>query len=306
MSNHPLAGRHLFLFGLGYVAGRLVPMAQEAGLRLSGTCRNLEAVATWRARGVHAHVFDGMTALPTRVLRDITDVLVSIPPNRDRSAHNACPALGPHAEQLPALRWAGYFSSTGVYGDHGGAWIDETAVCQPVREDAQARLRAEAEWRAFAESRHTPLDILRLPGIYGPGRSVLDQLRTGQARRIVKPGQFFNRMHADDIAACVLAAMARPELAGRTLNLSDDEPAATEVLLSHAADLLGVELPPAIAWDDPALSEMVRGFYSENRRLRNQRMKETLGVTLRYPTWREGLAAIAAAGTAAPPVISNQ
>jgi len=297
MAEAPLSGRHLFLFGLGYVAGRLVPMAPAAGLRLSGTCRSLEAVAAWRARGVQAYRFDGETALPVDALAGVTDVLVSIPPdpnNPDPADRTACRALGPHAGLLPALRWAGFFSSTAVYGDHAGAWVDERGRCQPAGADAHARLRAEAEWRTFGNMTRTPVDILRLPGIYGPGRSALDQLRARRARRILKPGHVFNRIHADDIVACALAAMSRPDANGRTLNLSDDEPEAADVLLTHAATLLGVELPPAIAWDDPALPEMVRSFYAENRRIRNDRMKEALGVTLRYPTWREGLAAIAA------------
>ena len=297
MANPPLSGRHLFLFGLGYVAERLVPMAQGAGLNVSGTCRSQEAIAAWRARGVQAHHFDGETTLPSEAFAGITDVLVSIPPNPD-SPHpedgSACRALGPHAGWLPALHWAGFFSSTAVYGDHGGAWIDETAPCRPAGADARARLRAEAEWRVFGNMTRTPVDILRLPGIYGPGRSVLDQLRAGRARQILKPGHVFNRIHVDDIAACVLAAMRRPDTNGRTLNLSDDEPESANVLLAHAARLLKVDLPPAIAWDNPALPEMARGFYSENRRIRNGRMKEALGVTLRYPTWREGLAAVAA------------
>ena len=173
----------------------------------------------------------------------------------------------------------------------GGAVI---GACRKNGGVARARLRAEAEWRVFGNMTRTPVDILRLPGIYGPGRSVLDQLRARRARRILKPGHVFNRIHVDDIAACVLAAMRRPDANGRTLNLSDDEPESADVLLAHAARLLEIDLPPAIAWDDPALPEMARGFYSENRRIRNGRMKEALGVTLRYPTWREGLAAVAA------------
>lgn len=294
-----LAGRHLFLFGLGHVAGRLVPMARRAGIGLSGSCRSPEAVARWRAQDVRAHLFDGRPALPDAALAGVTDVLVSIPPDPDPAA-TACRVLWPHAGLLPPLRWVGVLSSTGVYGDHGGAWIDETAACRPATADARARLRAEAEWRAFGRMTRTPVDLMRLPGIYGPGRSVLDALRAGKARRIVKPGHVFNRIHADDIAACVLAAMARPDVAGRLLNLTDDSPEGAEAPLLHAAALLGLQPPTAISWDDPTLPAMVRAFYAENRRIQNVRMKAALSVTLRYPTWREGLAAIAAETMAAP------
>lgn len=295
-----LAERHLFLFGLGHVAGRLVPMARRAGIRLSGSCRSPGAAARWRAQGVLAHVFDGCTALPAAALAGVTDVLVSIPPDPDPAAATACRVLGPHAGRLAPLRWVGVLSSTAVHGDHGGAWIDETAACRPATADARARLRAEADWRAFGRMTGTPVEVMRLPGHYGPGRSVIDALRVGRARRIVKPGHVFNRIHADDIAACVLAAMARPDVAGRLLNLTDDAPEAAEVLVVHAAALLGVAPPPAIAWDDPSLPAVVRAFHAENRRIRNARMKAALGVTLRHPTWREGLAAIVAETAAAP------
>ncbi len=192
----------------------------------------------------------------------------------------------------PRLRdacWLGYLSTTGVYGDHNGGWVDETTPPCPDQPRSIERLAAERAWQGMGAA------VFRLPGIYGPGRSAVDRVKAGTARRIDKPGQVFSRVHVEDIAAAVLAAMAQPP-AGAIYNVVDDLPASNSEVIAYACELLGVPVPSVIPWDEaaPTMSAMARSFYTENRRVRNDRLKRTLGVTLRYPTYREGLRAIAA------------
>jgi nucleoside-diphosphate-sugar epimerase len=187
--------------------------------------------------------------------------------------------------------WVGYLSTTGVYGDRAGGWVDEDSELRPV--NARSRWRVEAE-RAWAES-GLPVEIFRLAGIYGPGRSAFDRLREGRAQRIVKEGQLFSRIHVDDIAAALAASIATPR-PGAVWNLADDEPAPPEDVIEHAARLLGLPVPPAIPFETAELTPMARSFYAESKRVSNRRLRETLGVALAHPTYREGLAAILAAG----------
>ena len=192
---------------------------------------------------------------------------------------------------------SGYLSTTGVYGDHGGGWVDEGAALTPATERGRARVAAEAEWAALADRTGAALHVFRLAGIYGPGRGPFAKVRAGTARRIVKPGQVFSRIHVDDIAAVLLASIDRPADAadgGRVYNVCDDDPAPPQDVLAHAAHLLGLPPPPAVDFAEADLSPMARSFYAESKRVRNDRIKAELDVRLRHPTYRDGLAALLA------------
>ncbi|NWG45986.1 MAG: NAD-dependent epimerase/dehydratase family protein, partial [Alphaproteobacteria bacterium] len=199
------------------------------------------------------------------------------------------------AALAPGLVWVGYLSTTGVYGDRGGEWVDEESPLAPTTERGARRVEAEAGWRALAEAHGLPLHIFRLAGIYGPGRNQLETVRAGTARRLHKPGQVFSRIHVEDVAACLLASLRRPR-PGAVYNLCDDEPAPPAEVVAHAAALLGVPPPPLEDFETaaPTLSPMARSFYAESKRVRNDRLAAELGVRLRYPSYREGLAALAA------------
>ncbi|SIO55919.1 Nucleoside-diphosphate-sugar epimerase [Rhodovulum sp. ES.010] len=299
-----LHGRHLFVFGAGYAGARAAALAHAAGACVSVTTRDPVRAADLAGSGVRAHLFDAGRPPAAATLRDwlggATDLLVSIPPDSRAAPEAACPALAAlqaASVDLPTLRWIGYLSSTGVYGDCGGAWIDETRAPAPATPDARARIGAEIGWRALAGRTGAALDILRIAGIYGPGRrNALAQVRAGRARAVDKPGQVFNRIHVDDIAAAIVAAMARPD-GTRILNLADDLPAASADVLDHAAVLLGQPAPPRVPVDRADLPPMAAAFWAENRRLRNDRLTALPGFALRYPSYREGLAAILAEET---------
>jgi nucleoside-diphosphate-sugar epimerase len=213
-----------------------------------------------------------------------THVLCSVPPDAEGD-----PILRAHGATITRLRpaWIGYLSTTGVYGDHGGDWVDETMAPTPSEPRSRRRLAAERAWQDLEPSAH----VFRLAGIYGPGRSAIDQLRSGTAKRVVKPGHLFSRIHVDDIAAVLEASIVRPN-PGAIYNVCDDGPAQSDVVVAHAATLLGMPPPPAIPFETATLSPMAASFYAERRRVRNDRIKRELGVVLRYPTYREGLAAI--------------
>lgn len=283
----------LFCFGLGYTGARLARAALALGWRVAGTCRTTEKAEALRALGIHAVPFDGerVSTAVKDALPWATHLLSSIPPGEDGD-----PVLSLHGEDLEAadaLGWIGYLSTTGVYGDCGGAWIDEERTPSPATIENQRRLVAESAWLDLGARTAAPTHIFRLPGIYGPdGRSAMDSLDAGRARRIVKPGQVFNRIHIDDLVAVLLASMERPH-AGRIYNVADDEPEAADAVLRYAAALMGVEPPPAEPFEQAELSPFARHFYAECKRVSNARIKRELGVDLRYPTYREGLRAIA-------------
>jgi nucleoside-diphosphate-sugar epimerase len=195
------------------------------------------------------------------------------------------------AAQADQLAWLGYLSTTGVYGDHGGAWIDEETPVGRLGKRGQARVDAEAEWRDFAAQYDVPVMYFRLAGIYGPGRNQLSALVNGTARRIDKPGQVFSRIHVDDIAQILAASIARPN-AGRAYSVCDDEPAPPQDVVAFAADLLGLTPPPLVAFEQAELSPMGQSFYADNKRISNQRLKDELGVSLSYPSFRDGLTAL--------------
>jgi nucleoside-diphosphate-sugar epimerase len=289
--------QRLFVFGLGDTATIVARRARQQGYMTAGTARSPEKVEALGALGHEAFVFDGSGLRdPARALAGVTHLLCSIPPDDAGD-----PALRAHEADVVrhgrGLRWIGYLSTTGVYGDHGGAWVDETTPAAPASDRARRRLAAEQQWQAVGRQTGAATHVFRLPGIYGPGRSALDQVRAGTARRIARPGQVFSRIHIEDAATTILASMTR-KTGAPVYNVADDEPAPQADVVSHACALLGVAPPPLQAFPDieASLSAMARSFHAESRRVRNALIKEELGVTLAYPTYREGLRAILAAG----------
>jgi nucleoside-diphosphate-sugar epimerase len=280
----------LFVFGLGYSAAALA-RTLKGRAEIAGTTRDpdkLKALAD-EGFGALALAFDGRApgAGVAEALRTATHLLVSIAPG------DADPVLAHHADDIRAsknLRWIGYLSTVGVYGNYGGAWVSERTTLHPKTERAVGRLAAEKAWTTLAAERSVPLAIFRLAGIYGLGRNAFVNLDAGRAHRIVKPGQVFNRIHAADIAATLSVAMTRA--AAGIFNLADDQPAPPQDIVTFAARLMGVAPPPEVAFADAELSPMARSFYADNKRVANQRIKTELDVTLRYPTYREGLAAL--------------
>lgn len=284
--------RRLFIFGLGFSGLEIAKLAKAQGWSVAGTCMTEEKARRLREEGIEAHAFDGSAALPAPSFDDATHVLCTVAPGiAGDPALRTCRAL------LGSARWLGYLSTTGVYGSQEGGWVDETTPTLATQPRSLQRLAAEQGWRDLAAGTGATLDILRLPGIYGPGRSTLDRVRAGTPQRIDKPGQFFSRIHVEDLAASTLKAMSR-EGGTEIWNVADDLPAANADVIAYACELLRRPVPPLIPWEEaaPAMSEMARSFYSESRRVRNDKLKRELGVVLRYPTYREGLTAITAAG----------
>jgi nucleoside-diphosphate-sugar epimerase len=289
----------LICFGFGYCAEHFI--AEFAGKfeRIVGTVRRAERAAilnAYQAGAVQTLVFDGVNAAPTlnAELAQADHALVSIPPEESGE-----PVLAAFGEALAAgrrLRSVVYLSTVGVYGDHNGSWVDEQTPVAPASERSRRRLAAEQAWQQFGAGEGIPIAVLRLAGIYGPGQNALIALARGKARRIVKPGQIFNRIHVADIARAIDAAFARR--ANGVFNIADDEPAPPADPIVFAAKLLRREPPPEIAFDAaaPSMSPMALSFWQECRRVRNDKLKRELGVTLRYPTYREGLRALLAEG----------
>lgn len=278
--------------GLGYAGTAIGAEAAARGFGVTGTAR--DPVAANPPAGVDLVAFGAATA----VIEQATHLVVTAAPGEAGD-----PILAAHAAAVmgaPELRWIGYLSTTGVYGDRGGAEVDEATPPAPAQPRAQRRVEAEEAWRAMAARRGIALDILRVGGIYGPGRSVLDELRAGTARHVVKPGHAFSRIHRDDIALAVIAAALRPAQGIRVLHLVDDEPAPSADVLQEAARLLGITPPPPVPFEEARkhMSPMALSFWSESRRVTNAATKEALGITWRCPTYREGLRRILAAEAA--------
>ena len=284
--------RRLFIFGLGFSGLEIAKLARADGWTVAGTCTTEEKARRLREAGIEAHRFDGTAALSSEAFGESSHVLCTIAPGSGGD-----PALRTCRELLGQTRWLGYLSTTGVYGDHEGGWVDETTPPLPTQPRSQQRLAAEQGWRALAAGTGASLHILRLPGIYGPGRSTLERVRAGTAQRIDKPGQVFSRIHVEDLAASAMKAAAR-ETGTEIWNVADDLPASNADVIAYACELLGRPVPPVVPWEEaaPTMSAMARSFYSESRRVRNDKLKNELGVRLRYPTYREGLRAIAMTG----------
>lgn len=273
----------LLSLGHGYSAQALARLLIPQGWRVIGTTRSPANAAALRAQGVEPVMWqDDLSVL----LAQSTHILSSIAPDEDGD-----PVLRHYSSQIAkaSLHWVGYLSTTAVYGDHQGAWVDETTPLTPTTARGAARVAAEQAWSALG----LPLHIFRLAGIYGPGRGPFEKVRDGTARRIIKPGQVFSRIHVDDIAQVLLASINRPD-PGAVYNVCDDDPAPPEDVLSHAAHLLGLPDPPEVPYETAAMTPMARSFYAESKRVRNDRIKTALGVHLHYPTYREGLAALLA------------
>jgi nucleoside-diphosphate-sugar epimerase len=286
----------LFCFGLGYSASRVAQRLASQGWSVAGTARTPEGADAIAAAGYEAFAFDGSAPAPgvAEALADTTHILVSAPPDADGD-----PVLRQHRrdiERASSLNWIGYLSTVGVYGDSGGAWIDETAPTDATSPRGRRRVAAEQEWLALGKARDVRVQIFRLAGIYGPGRSAIDRLREGTAHRIVKPGQVFNRIHVDDIAATVCAGIAATS-ATQVFNVADDEPGPPQDVVEFAAALLHMPPPPEIRFENADLSPMAASFYADNKRVSNARLRQELGVALKFPTYREGLRAILAAET---------
>jgi nucleoside-diphosphate-sugar epimerase len=287
-----MASERLFCFGYGYSAAAFARACRALGWRVAGTCRDADKRNALAADGIEAFQFARGRSLPAGALDDATHVLVSIPP--DETGDPACDLHARDLMALPQLRWLGYLSTTGVYGDHQGAWVDEASALRATEVRARRRIAAEEQWLALWREARLPVHVFRLSGIYGPGRSALDSVRAGRAQRIVKPGQVFSRIHVADIARVLACSVARP-VPGAIYNLADDEPSGSDAVITEASALLGVPPPPEVRFEDAALSPMAASFYRDNRRVSNARIKGELGVTLLYPSYREGLRAILAA-----------
>jgi nucleoside-diphosphate-sugar epimerase len=285
----------LFVFGVGYTAESFIGSRRSEWSRVAGTVRNADKAKRLRAEGIHAYpLLEGSdaSALADEILR-ADAILVSAPPAADGE-----PTLTGFRDIIATASnsaWIGYLSTTGVYGDHGGAWVDEATPATPMSRQSALRFAAEQAWLDLGREAGRAVHIFRLTGIYGPGRNALANLAQGTAKRIVKPGQTFNRIHVGDIAAVLAASLGRPR-AGAIYNVADDEPAPPQDVVAHAARLAGVTPPPEIPFDLADLSPAGRSFYAENKRISNRLVKDELGVSLLYPTYREGLEALFAAG----------
>lgn len=275
----------LFCFGYGFSAQAAARLWLDAGGHVIGTTRDPAKLKQMRAENIEPFLFD---AVPDESLLSAGAILCSVAPTEagdDPVLHRYAPILA-----QSAARWIGYLSTTGVYGEANGAWIDETAPLAPTTERGRRRVEAEAAWLKLAEASGLPVHLFRLSGIYGPGRSALETVLAGRAQRVDKPGQVFNRIHVEDIAATLWASWQKPN-PGAAYNLADDEPAPPQEVIAYACTLAGIAVPPLVPFEDAQLSPMARSFYAENKRLKNQKIKAELGVSLRYPTYREGLSA---------------
>ncbi len=282
-----MSGR-LFCFGVGYTGLALARALIGDGWQVTGTRRQADAAE----KDIAVAAFSGETAMADAgALAEATHVLSTVPPDPGGD-----PVLALHRGDLAASRgrqWLGYLSTTGVYGDTGGKPVDESAPLRPTSVYAERRLAAERAWCELWTAHGVPVHVFRLPGIYGPGRNPFRGLRQGTAVRIDKPGHVFSRIHVEDIVATLRASMARPN-PGAVYNVCDDHPAAAAEVIAHAATLLGRALPPLVPFADADLSARAQAFYADNRRVSNRRIKDELGVRLRFPGYREGLAAILA------------
>ncbi|MBI1417077.1 MAG: SDR family NAD(P)-dependent oxidoreductase [Limimaricola sp.] len=276
--------RTLLSFGHGYSARALARLLPARDWRIIGTTRNEDKLAALMAEGTEPRLWPGANMLPA--LDAATHLLISAAPDAEGD-----PVLRALRDEIAAragqFQWVGYLSTTGVYGDNGGDWVDEDSPLNPATARGQARVQAEGDWAALG----LPLHIFRLAGIYGPGRGPFAKVREGTARRIVKPGQVFSRIHVEDIAQVLAASIARPN-PGAVYNVCDDDPAPPEDVIEHAAHLLGLPVPPAEDFETAEMTPMARSFYAESKKVRNDRIKDELGVVLQYPDYRAGLSAL--------------
>lgn len=277
----------LLVLGLGYTAGHFLALHGDRFENIVATVRDPARARALTTPALTVLPFDGTGDISALLAaaRDVTHVLVSIPPRQ--TGADADPGLGIVRAVGRGIEWIGYLSTIGVYGDHGGAWIDEATPATPGQSRSVRRLEAENAWTALAGETGAALQIFRLPGIYGPGRNAVHDLRRGAVRYLYKEGQVFNRAHVDDIAAAIMAGIGHPEV-GPVINVADDRPAPQHVVTEHAAKLLGISLPARVNVADAALSEMALSFWQENKRVSNRRLRTELGVELRHPHLSRG------------------
>jgi nucleoside-diphosphate-sugar epimerase len=286
---------NILILGLGYSAGFLARAALARGWEVTGTVRSAEKAAELSREGIRTLVFGGfaVSSALAKAVAEADAVLVSVQPAEDGD-----PVLGPLRAALmaaPNPRWIGYLSTIGVYGDQGGVWIDEATPPAPTNARTRQRVEIEEAWLQLGRDSGKPVQIFRLSGIYGPGRNAITKLRAGTANRLIKPGQVFNRIHVDDIAGILMASLAKPRQ-GAIYNVTDDEPGPPQDVITFAADLTGLEPPPEIPFEQARLSPMAASFYGESKRVSNALVKQEFGYAFRYPTYREALRALAAAG----------
>ena len=283
---------HLLCFGFGFSARTFAAGFDRRAWKISATSRDEEGIAEISAQGFNGLLFDNTL----QISPDVTHLLISAPP-----AENGDPVLRLIQAQLQRLskqlKWVGYLSTTGVYGDRGGDWVDEDSPLEPTTVRGWRRLEAERSWLRLHSDFGLPVHVFRLAGIYGPGRNTLLNVRDGSAKRIIKPGQIFSRIHVDDIAGVLAASTAKPN-PGRAYNVCDDEPCPPQEVVAYAADLLGLPLPPEIPFEQVELSPMAKSFYADSKRVSNKRIKTELGYRLIYPTYRDGLRALKSTLTA--------
>lgn len=268
----------LLSIGHGYSARALAARLLPDGWRVIGTTRSAEKAEALKREGVDPLIWPGED-LP---IREASHILTSVSPTEDGDP--VLNRIGDALREADHLEWVGYLSTTGVYGDHDGGWVDETTALTPSTKRGRMRKDAEAAWQALG----LPLHIFRLAGIYGPGRGPFSKVRDGTARRIIKDGQVFSRTHVEDIAQVLHASIRKPD-PGAVYNVCDDDPAPPQDVIAYAAELLGVPVPEAVRFEDAEMSPMARSFYAESKRVRNDRIKDDLGVTLKYPDYRSGL-----------------
>jgi nucleoside-diphosphate-sugar epimerase len=282
----------VFCFGLGFTGSALVRDVRTRGWVASGTCRENVHKEVWAGAGVQSYCFDGETISEAlqNALREASHVLVTIPPQKD-DGDVVLKHFNKILKGSSQLRWLGYLSTTGVYGNRDGDWVDENSELKPGFDHQQRRVEAEGQWRDLYREHRVPVHIFRLAGIYGPGRNLLQRVRQGTARRIDQPGLVFNRIHVEDVVQVLSASMERPN-PGAIYNVSDDVPSSPAEAVAFACELLHVDTPPLIALEDAELSKMARGFYLTNKKVRNHKIKEELGIQLRYPDYKAGLRAL--------------
>ncbi|MBL8902713.1 MAG: SDR family oxidoreductase [Rhizobiales bacterium] len=277
---------HLLCFGFGFSARALAARLDRREWKIFATSRDAEGIAEINAQGFHGLPF----ASSLQIAADVTHLLISAPPGE-----HGDPVLQWFQAQLQelskSLKWLGYLSTMGVYGDRRGEWVDEDSPLEPTTARGQRRLEAERSWLMLHKDYGLPVHLFRLAGIYGPGRNQLLTVRDGSARRIIKPGQIFSRIHVEDIAGVLAASIAKPN-PGRVYNVCDDEPCPPQEVVAYAADLLGLPVPPEIPFEEAELSPMAKSFYAESKRVSNGRMKTELRYNLLFPNYREGLRAL--------------
>ena len=285
--------KKIFCFGYGYVAQHLAKALkdQDTDWEICGTTTDVERLKEMREDGIRAFLFSDDRPFndPLLHLNGVTHILISAPPNEGGDI-----VFQAHARdilQIPTVEWIGYLSSTSVYGNRDGGWVDETSELRPSSKRGTKRMKAEIQWLKMRRIAGIPINIFRLSGIYGPGRSALDSVRAGNTPRIHKEGQAFNRIHVDDIVQVLVASMAMPK-PGDIYNLADDDPAPSHELISYACKILGKTPGPMIDYEDADISPMARSFYKDNKRVSNKKIKEKLGVKLKYPDYISGLDAI--------------